>query len=287
MPLTRSTLRRDGIVLLVYAILALAATYPLVTHFDTHVSGQGVDDPAQMWSLWWVKFSVLNLGVSPFSTDYLFYPVGINLAAYTPTILNGILSIPLQLVFGIIVAQNLLLVFAFVASGYGVFLLTREILARAKIHSDWAAALAGAFFAFGAWHVNYADATYMLVSNEWIPFYALYLIRIHKQGWRNGAFAGVFLALATCTELTFVPFLAILTALYLLYLLILSHLHGCAAVQAQSRAVQVLRAKRSNLRSRIGDCFVAILRLRDTNRRSAQDAPRNDISWHRVSRAFG
>ena len=215
-------MRRDGIVLLAYILLALAVTFPLVTHFDTHVSGQGVDDPAQMWSLWWVKYALLNLGVSPLSTDYLFYPVGINLAAYTPTILNGVVSIPLQLVFGVIVAQNLLLVFAFVVSGYGVFLLTREILGRCKIHSDLAAAIAGAFFAFGAWHVNYADATYMLASNEWVPFYALYLIRIRdaKRGWRNGALAGLFLALATCTELTFVPFLAIFTALYLFYLVI-------------------------------------------------------------------
>ncbi len=214
---TRRPLRRDGLVLAVYFLLALAATYPLITHLTTHVSGQGVDDPAQTWSLWWVKYALLNLGMSPLSTDYLFYPVGINLVAYTPTFLNGILSIPLQLVSSVIVAQNLLVYFVLVAGGYGTFLLAREILARHGISSDLAAALAGAVYAFGAWHIHYADATYMLLSNEWLPFYALYLIRLDRGRWRDAALAGVFLVLAAWTELTFVLFLAIFTVLYIIY----------------------------------------------------------------------
>ena len=112
----RRTLTSDGRVLLLYLFLALVLTYPLVLHVSTHVSGQGVDDPAQTWSLWWAKYSIVDLGVSPLSTDYLFYPVGINLAAYTPTLLNGILSVPLQFAFGVIVAQNLVLFFSLVGA---------------------------------------------------------------------------------------------------------------------------------------------------------------------------
>jgi hypothetical protein len=153
----------------------------------------------------------------------LFYPLGINLVAYTPTFLNGVISLPLQFIFGVVVAQNLVVYFALVAGGYGTFLLSREILAHNKIDSDLAAALAGAFYAFGAWHINYADATFMLLSNEWIPFYALYLLRANKQSWRNGALAGLFFLLAAWTELTFIPFLAILTALYLVYLAFANH----------------------------------------------------------------
>lgn len=228
MSLTRKqVLSRDGIVLAVYFFLALALTYPLIAHLGTHVPGQGVDDPAQTWSLWWVQYSILTLGTSPLETNYLFYPVGINLVAYTPTFLNGVISIPLQFVFGVVVAQNLVVYFALVAGGYGTFLLAREILARLDTQPERsrkpersrriAAALAGAFYAFGAWHVNYADATFMLLSNEWIPFYVLYLLRLDKKTWRTGARAGLFFVLAAWTELTFIPFLAILTALYLTY----------------------------------------------------------------------
>ncbi len=214
---TRRSHDRDGLVLAIYFLLALALTYPLVTHLTTHVSGQGVDDPAQTWSLWWAKFSLLNLGTSPLTTDYLFYPVGINLVAYTPTFLNGVLSLPLQLVSSVVVAQNLLVYFVLVVGGYGTFLLAREILARQGVASDLAAALAGAVYAFGAWHIHYADATYMLLSNEWLPFYVLYLIRLDRGRWRDGAMAGLFLVLSAWTELTLVLFLAILTGLYLVY----------------------------------------------------------------------
>ncbi len=217
MTLRHLTARRDVIVLAAYFFLALALTYPLFLHLTTHVSGQGVDDPAQTWSLWWLKYSIFNLGISPLSTDYIFYPLGINLVAYTPTFLNGLLSVPLQFATSVILAQNAILYFSLVAGGYGTFLLAREILARHNIHSDLAAALAGAFYAFGAWHINYADATYMLLSNEWLPFYALYLIRFDRQPWRNGARAGLFLLLAMWTELTYMPLLALFTALYLLY----------------------------------------------------------------------
>jgi hypothetical protein len=204
-------------VLAVYLLLAVVLTFPLIAHFDTHVPGHGVDDPAQTWSLWWVMFATFNLGASPLFTDYLFYPLGINLVTYTPTFLNGVLSAPLQYVFGVIVAQNLVVYFALIAGGYGTFLLAREISSRNGIQSDVGAALAGAFYAFGAWHLNYAVAGhFMLLSNEWIPFFALYLIRSDKQPWRNGALAALFFVMTAWTELTFVPFIALLTALYVI-----------------------------------------------------------------------
>jgi hypothetical protein len=209
--------RRDVVVLLVYSLLALVLTYPLLLHLDTHVPGHGIDDPALTWNLWWVKFSIFNLGASPLYTDYLYYPLGVNLVAYTSTFLNGILSLPLQFTFGVIPANNLVIYFALVAGGYGTFLLAREILSRCQIHSDLAAALAGGFYAFGAWHINYVVAGhFMLLSNEWIPFYALYLIRLDKSSRRYGALAGLFFVLTAWTELTFIPFIALLTALSLL-----------------------------------------------------------------------
>jgi hypothetical protein len=211
----KSIQNRHAIALGSYLVLVILLTYPLILYFQTHVPGQGVDDPAQTWSLWWVRYALLNLGISPLTTDYLFYPVGINLVAYTPTFLNGVLSIPLQLVFDVIPAANFIVYFAFVMSGYGAFLLAREILHRQRIDSDIAAMLAGAFFAFGAWHVHYADATYMLLSCEWIPFYVLYLFRLERNPVRNGTLAGFFLLLNAWTELTLAMFLAIFTVLYL------------------------------------------------------------------------
>ncbi|HEX7587020.1 MAG TPA: hypothetical protein VF478_01775, partial [Anaerolineae bacterium] len=215
-------LRRDLGILAFYFLLALTLTYPLIAHFDTFGPGHGVDDPAQTWSLWWFKYATFNLGTSPLNTDYVFYPLGINLVAYTPTFLNGLISIPLQFVFGVIVAQNLIVLFSLVFGGYGAFLFVREVFSQFEgsdsNSTTLAAALAGGVYAFGAWHLNYAVAGhFMLLSNEWIPYFALYLIRWPKSRWRNGARAGLFFVMATWTELTFAPFLAVLTVLYLLY----------------------------------------------------------------------
>ena len=118
--------RADWIVLGTYAALAVALTLPLALHFDTHVPGNGGDDPALVWNLWWLKHAIFDLGTSPLYTDYIFYPLGINLVAFTSTFLNGILALPIQFAFGVIVANNVVIFFALIVGGYGAFLLARQ-----------------------------------------------------------------------------------------------------------------------------------------------------------------
>ncbi|MGD8474603.1 MAG: hypothetical protein PVH59_10795, partial [Anaerolineae bacterium] len=126
-------MRRWQIHLLVlagYILFALVLTWPVAARLDTHVPGDGADDPPLTWNLWWVQDALLDQGTNPFDCDYLFYPLGINLAFYTLTVLNGLLSIPLQAVAGLIPATNLLLLSSFVLSGYGAFLLAHYVLSR-------------------------------------------------------------------------------------------------------------------------------------------------------------
>ena len=252
-PARRELLSRDLTVLALYLLLALILTFPLILHFDTHGPGHGVDDPSQTWGLWWLKFAIFDLDTTPLYSDYVFYPVDINLVAYTPTFLNGVISIPLQFVFGVIAAQNLIVLFSLIAGGYGTVLFVREVLSQLGIHDDSrqtiAAAVAGAVYAFGAWHINYVVAGhFMLLSNEWLPFFALYLIRMEKKPWRNGALAGLFFVMATWTELTFAPFLAILTALYLTYVIL-----SAATLAPTARAGENLITKTETLRNAQGD----------------------------------
>jgi hypothetical protein len=230
----KSFLRRDGVVLIVYSVLAVVLTYPLITHFDSHAPGQPIDAPALAWNLWWVKFSIFNLGTSPLYTDYLYYPLGVNLVANTSTFLNGVLALPLQILCGTIVANNLIIYFALVSGAYGATLLAREVMVRVNIHSNIAAVIAGAFFGFGAWHINYVNAGHpMLLSSEWIPFFALYLIRADRSAVKNGMRAGLFFGLTAWTELTFIPLLATFTLAYAIYQTIL-------IVRRAARARQVI-----------------------------------------------
>lgn len=128
-----SGLRRHLLVLLLYSLLSLALTFPLVTQFASHVPGDGIDDPALAWNLWWIKHSLINQQLNPFQSGWMFYPIGINLAFYTLTVLNGLLSVPLQVALGLVPASNLVLLSSFVLSGYGAYLLALDVVGGAGI----------------------------------------------------------------------------------------------------------------------------------------------------------
>ena len=94
--------------LIAYALLAVVTTYPLVLNFTTHVAGTEFDAPALTWNLWWIKFSIFDQAANPLFANYIFYPIGIDLVAYTLTLFNGFLSLPLQFNWGVIVANNVI-----------------------------------------------------------------------------------------------------------------------------------------------------------------------------------
>lgn len=210
--------RRDGVVLLSYFILALVLTYPLILQFATHVAGDGSDDPALAWNLWWVRYAILDLGRSPIYTNYLFYPIGLNLAFYTLTYLNAFLSIPIQFAFGLIPAANVNLILSFGLSGFGTYLLVKYLLRREmslrravfamnqsqessgelsgtqgnseEIIAAFAAFAAGLLYAFSSNKFLYASlGQFNIASSQWIPFYILFLIKCFPVPLHSGTTA--------------------------------------------------------------------------------------------------
>jgi len=130
-PKFNSWLRYHLLLLLAYFLLAAVLTWPTLPHLTTHLPGDGGDDPAIAWNFWWLKYALLNLRQNPFQSNFLFYPIGINLAFYTLTVLNAVTALPLTLNFGVVAASNLHLLFTFVSGGYGAFLLARHVLTTA------------------------------------------------------------------------------------------------------------------------------------------------------------
>jgi len=173
----------------------------------------------------------------------MFYPIGINLAFYTLTVLNAVTTLPLTLNLGVVTASNLHMLFTFVAGGYGTFLLTRYVLTLLLTADDrpptatnkrststlplvdnnlvWAsAAIAGGFYAFASSKLFYvALGQFNIASNHWVPFAILYILRAHHQPQRlkNSVLAGLFLTLQAWTEMTYASFLLVFIGLYWLY----------------------------------------------------------------------
>jgi hypothetical protein len=235
--------RRDLFLLMVYLLLAIVLTWPTITHLNTHLPGDGGDDPAIAWNLWWIKYALLNQGQNPFQTDFMFYPIGINLAFYTLTVLNAVTALPFTLNLGVVTASNLHTLFTFVVGGYGTFLLVRYVLTHlttadhrsrpteeslltsgqrpAGDNLMWiSAAIAGGLYAFASSKLFYvALGQFNITSNHWVPFAVLYILRTRHNPHRlkNPLMAGLFLTLQAWAEITYATFILVFIALYWLY----------------------------------------------------------------------
>lgn len=222
--LALSRYRRDALALLAYFLLTLVLTYPLILNLTTHVAGDGSDDPALAWNLWWVPHALLDLGQNPIYTDYMFFPIGLNLGFYTLTYLNAFLAIPFQFVFGLVPAANLNLILSFTLSGFGAYLLVKYLLRRTEFGTaaiPLCAFAAGLVYAFSSNKFLYASlGQFNIASSQWIPFYILFLLKnfdVPHPPLRDGVLLGFFLLAQALSEFIFASFLILFTVAFVTY----------------------------------------------------------------------
>jgi hypothetical protein len=113
----------DLLILVLFSILTLILLYPFsILNIKTQLIGigSGGDVYQGLWNLWWVKHSVLSFA-NPYTTNYIFYPIGTDLYAHTLSPAAGLFTIPFQLTFGLIFSYNLLIIMSFVLAGYGAY----------------------------------------------------------------------------------------------------------------------------------------------------------------------
>jgi hypothetical protein len=200
------------ILLGLYILLTILFTYPLVLHVGTHHVGEdGGDARVYLWNYWWVEKALTDLGTSPFESDYVFYPVGIGLSLHTLSFLQGLFYIPLNAVFGPVTGPNLIILWTFLASAIGAYLLARHLGA-----SRLGAFLAGLVFAYCPYRLARIAGHYDLLGTEWIPFYVLVLLmalRSKETRWIHLLGAGSLAAACGYTALSYLVFLGFFTIL--------------------------------------------------------------------------
>src|SRR5688572_21042646 len=187
-----------------------------------------------MWNVLYSKHALVDQLSSPLHSELIWYPLGIDLILYTYNFFHALLAQPAMLAVNLPFGSNLALVISTILSGYGVFLLVRYLLGRSwsglpRLTSGaslLAAFGAGLLYAFGSNRAIYVTlGHYDMVTTQWIPFYALALLRALDAGLsprrsRQAAlWAGLFMALNGLAEMITALFLAIFTAIVLLTLL--------------------------------------------------------------------
>lgn len=207
--------RTHTLALLGYLALALLLLAPVLPAFTTAIPGGPVariDGWQHVWHLWWAGRAI-TAGQSPFFTEMLYHPLGVSLAVHPLNLSNGLIALPVTLILGPIAGFNAALVVALTLSGYGAFLLARHVGG-----GGGAAFVAGLLFTCAPYHLTKLwDGQLELVAMQWLPLYALFLLRsAERPGWRDPLLAGVFLAITGYTSLYYLLFLIVYTALFFL-----------------------------------------------------------------------
>jgi hypothetical protein len=224
-------------VLGLYLLLAVGLTWPLAAQIATHVPGVpqwAFDESTFVWNIWYFKHSLIDNLATPLHSELIYYPLGIDLVLYTYNFYHVLAALPLALAFNLPFASNVTLLASTVLSGYGTFLLVRDSAGR---RSGWrlgsptsvtlSAFVAGALYAFASNRAVYAAlGHYDMVTTQWIPFYALMLLRsldsslAPRARRRAAVLGGVFFAFTGLAEMISALFLGIFTLIVLLLALL-------------------------------------------------------------------
>ena len=156
--------------LLLYGLLAVGMTFPLVLHFGTQLPSNGGDALQNYWNYWWVGVA-LREGRNPYYTNLLYAPYGAPLYLHTLNLFNGLITLPVQFVFGLIPAYNVVVLLSLVLAGYFAYLLVGQVSG-----SRVAGFVGGVICAFGSYHLAHMLEHMNLLASEWLPAYLLCLL---------------------------------------------------------------------------------------------------------------
>jgi hypothetical protein len=211
-PQPAAPLRHHVLPLALYLLIAIVVTYPLVLHFGTHLPGDGRDAWQNYWDYWWLR-TALAEGHNPYQAALLYAPYGAPLYLHTLNPFNGLVTLPIQIAFGLTAAYNTVVFLSLTLAAYFAYLLVTFVSG-----SRLAGFVGGVIYAFGSYHFAHLLGHANLLASEWLPAYILCLLAASAATGRRRlllAVAGVAaLLLLTFCDWQYVLFAGIFTALY-------------------------------------------------------------------------
>ncbi|HEX2915210.1 MAG TPA: hypothetical protein VH186_30880 [Chloroflexia bacterium] len=210
------SLKTHLLVLGIYILLTLGFAWTILPNLGKYTPGNfPLDRNQYLWSFWWTKHAIFDLGVNPLRTDLLFYPYGVSLSMHAYSPLNVFLSLPLQLLIGTIATYTILGLVAFPLGAYTGFLLAHYLTKNVA-----ASFCAGLLFSFTSFHYGeLKDEHLYLTSTWWIPLFVLFMLKGVQANARpaiirNVLLAGLFVALIGLNDYYYLTYIALFTIGY-------------------------------------------------------------------------
>jgi len=198
---------------------------PVFLNYNSHfgfsedlLAGYGHDPFPRIWSIWWYEYAIIDLGVSPFSTEgYTRHPASVPFNSDIP--FNSIVGIPLHLIWNSAGVYEFLLFSTFVLNGYGIFLLANHLT-----KNRFASILAGVLFSYSIYSAGIHGQGHLgLNTLYWIPFFTLFLLKSRSNNsYTNPIFAGVFLFFIFLSQYYLIFYVLLFLLVVIPYLFIVS-----------------------------------------------------------------
>jgi hypothetical protein len=177
---------------LTLAVWLLGATWRSPT---TWTLGGGLGDPGVfIWFLRWTPFAA-GRQISPFWSDWLNHPGGVNLMWNTWVPLPGVVLAPLTHAFGPVLSLNVLLTLAYGLSAWSAYLAIRRY-----VPNHGAAAAGGLVYGFSPAMVGHAHHPNLILVFL-LPWLFVLVDEVVVRQWHSPVWLGVILGLVATAQL--------------------------------------------------------------------------------------
>lgn len=212
----RAWLRRDGVVIILYAVATVLMSYPLALKIgEPWLASRDTDTFMKLWDNWWLRNLAFD-SPSLFFTDVLFYPLGLDLSYHSISWVVAFISLPLAAISDAIAAYNMTILIALFSTAYAAYLLVRPFVLYGA-----AAWLAGAIYSFAPYHITHSGGHPDLVHLAPIPIAVLLLyVAVTRPSLLAALGAGLMVGLTNFTSIYIMVFALLTIGPILFYLLV-------------------------------------------------------------------
>ncbi len=214
----KRSLKPSVFVMPAYLLIVVAMTYPLVLHMGTHIPGAASahDSLFHVWFCHWFGTALGQLH-NPYHAYSVLFPVGsVDFLVKNGVCLNVAFTAPLQPLFGLVPAINLVAIGLLIFNAYAMYRLVFYVTDHRL-----AAFLSGVMLtALPYMHFLLRALNMGQMSVGWALFYLLFLLRtLNEPGYRNSLAASLFLFVGTLSCLGYAVIYLLVTVVLALYVL--------------------------------------------------------------------